>query len=58
MPIILGIKCLRSVEEVSKQGLVLTSISQHFKSESIMKSYPKISKQFFLFNKLILGMTA
>lgn len=41
---ILGISCSSSGEASSIQGLVLTSISHGLKHESIIKSYPKISK--------------
>lgn len=41
----------------SRQGLVFTSMSHTFKSASIMKSKPKISKQCFLFILLIFFLT-
>jgi hypothetical protein len=43
--IILGSKLASKGELSSKHGFVLTSINQHYKSESIMKSKPNNSKQ-------------
>ena len=40
-----GMILARRGHEVSRQGFVLTSISQVLKSWSSMKSYPKSSKQ-------------
>jgi hypothetical protein len=50
LPIILGISILRIEEDSSKQGFVLISIIHGLKNWSIIKSYPNISKQFFLAN--------
>lgn len=41
-----GSKTLSNSDDSSRQGFVLTSMSQTLYSESIMKSYPKISKQY------------
>jgi hypothetical protein len=51
---ILGSNYLSRSEVSSRQGFVLTSMSQTFKLASIMKSRPKTSKQFFLLKGLIL----
>ena len=54
---ILGIKLFNNFELSSKQGFVFTSINQVLKSESNIKSYPKISKQYFLFSWFINFLT-
>lgn len=43
--IIAGIRRAKYGEESSRQGFVLTSISQGFRSSSSIKSYPKISNE-------------
>ena len=51
--IILGITLYKTIEGISRQGLLLTSIKKGLKLLSIMKSRPKISNPnliFFLFN--------
>jgi hypothetical protein len=44
-----GISTRNSLLLSSKQGFVLTSMSHGFSYVSSMKSYPNISKQYFLF---------